>query len=152
MVVWKFLRVSNGQGRRWWCRRSAGALGAHKGIIANPNCVAIVAATPLGRCKQYRKRIVMFYLPAASGAGAAAMEELAESACASRRSQLYSKGAAASGTRSTCSATTPGSIRRLDTTKRTKVMQETRKIFNEPDLRVTLPACVCPYYVHIALR
>ena len=53
----------------------------HKGIIANPNCVAIVAATPLWPLHQKRriKRIVMSTYQAASGAGAAAMEELSES-------------------------------------------------------------------------
>ena len=60
---------------------NAGAMFKHSGIIANPNCVAIVAATPLWPLHQKRriKRITMSTYQAASGAGAAAMEELSES-------------------------------------------------------------------------
>ena len=56
-------------------------LRGHQGIIANPNCVAIVAATPLWPLhrKHRIRRIVMSTYQAASGAGAAAMEELSES-------------------------------------------------------------------------
>jgi len=53
----------------------------HRGIIANPNCSTIIAITPLWpvhRSNRLRRMIVATY-QAASGAGAAAMEELRES-------------------------------------------------------------------------
>ena len=57
------------------------AVRAHRGIIANPNCSTIIAITPLWpvhRSNRLRRMIVSTY-QAASGAGAAAMEELRES-------------------------------------------------------------------------
>jgi aspartate-semialdehyde dehydrogenase len=53
----------------------------HKGIIANPNCSAITALVPLWPIhRQNRiKRMIVSTYQAASGAGAAAMEELVES-------------------------------------------------------------------------
>ena len=53
----------------------------HKGIIAVPNCSAITALVPLWPIhKQNRiKRVILSTYQAASGAGAAAMEELVES-------------------------------------------------------------------------
>ncbi|MGH8269843.1 MAG: aspartate-semialdehyde dehydrogenase [Steroidobacteraceae bacterium] len=57
------------------------AVRAHRGIIANPNCSTIIAITPLWpvhRVNRLRRMIVSTY-QAASGAGAAAMEELRES-------------------------------------------------------------------------
>jgi aspartate-semialdehyde dehydrogenase len=56
------------------------ALAEHRGIIANPNCSTIIAITPLWpihRVNPIRRMIVATY-QAASGAGAAAMEELRE--------------------------------------------------------------------------
>ena len=57
----------------------------HKGIIANPNCSAITALVPLWPIhRQNRiKRVILSTYQAASGAGAAAMEELLESTRAS---------------------------------------------------------------------
>jgi len=57
------------------------AVKQHKGIIANPNCSTIIAITPLWPIHK-KNRIVRFIAAtyqAASGAGAAAMEELRES-------------------------------------------------------------------------
>ncbi len=54
---------------------------SHQGIIANPNCSTIISITPLWpvhRRNPIRRMIVSTY-QAASGAGAAAMEELRES-------------------------------------------------------------------------
>src|SRR6201991_542039 len=58
-----------------------GAIREHHGIIANPNCAAIISITPLWpihRTNRIRRLIISTY-QAASGAGAAAMEELRES-------------------------------------------------------------------------
>src|SRR5206468_9353466 len=57
------------------------AIAAHHGIIANPNCstiIAIVPLWPIHRKNRIRRLIAATY-QAASGAGAAAMEELRES-------------------------------------------------------------------------
>jgi aspartate-semialdehyde dehydrogenase len=57
------------------------AVRTHRGIIANPNCSTIIAITPLWpvhRTNPVRRMILATY-QAASGAGAAAMEELRES-------------------------------------------------------------------------
>ncbi|HEX5459189.1 MAG TPA: aspartate-semialdehyde dehydrogenase [Steroidobacteraceae bacterium] len=57
------------------------AVRSHRGIIANPNCSTIIAITPLWpihKVNRLRRMIIATY-QAASGAGAAAMEELRES-------------------------------------------------------------------------
>ena len=60
---------------------NAGRIRDHKGIIANPNCSAITALVPLWPIHQVNriKRVILSTYQAASGAGAAAMEELVES-------------------------------------------------------------------------
>jgi aspartate-semialdehyde dehydrogenase len=60
---------------------NAGRIRDHKGIIANPNCSAITALVPLWPIHKTNriKRIILSTYQAASGAGAAAMEELVES-------------------------------------------------------------------------
>ena len=57
---------------------NAGAITSHRGIIANPNCVAIIAAVPLWPLHREVgiARVVAATYQAASGAGAAAMAEL----------------------------------------------------------------------------
>ncbi len=57
------------------------AVKAHKGIIANPNCSTIIAITPLWALHQRNpiRRMILATYQAASGGGAAAMEELSES-------------------------------------------------------------------------
>ena len=57
---------------------NAGTLAGHRGIIANPNCVAIIAAVPLWPLHREVgiARVVAATYQAASGGGAAAMAEL----------------------------------------------------------------------------
>ena len=57
---------------------NAAALAAHNGIVAVPNCVAIIAAVPLWPLQQAFgiTRLIAATYQAASGAGAAAMAEL----------------------------------------------------------------------------
>ncbi|MDT7953769.1 MAG: aspartate-semialdehyde dehydrogenase [Acetobacteraceae bacterium] len=67
------------------------ALARHRGIVANPNCVAAIATValaPLHRAQPIRRLTVATY-QAASGAGAAAMEELRESTAASLKGESY---------------------------------------------------------------
>ncbi len=63
----------------------------HKGIIANPNCTTIIALTPLWPLhkKNHVKRLLAATYQSASGAGAAAMEELRESTRASLEGRDY---------------------------------------------------------------
>ncbi len=60
------------------------AVARHIGIIANPNCVAIVAVMALWPLHRYVpiRRVIAATYQAASGAGAAAMQELRESTAA----------------------------------------------------------------------
>ena len=67
------------------------ALAGHSGIVANPNCVAAIATValaPLHRAHPIRRLIAATY-QAASGAGAAAMEELRESTAAHLRGEAF---------------------------------------------------------------
>ena len=67
------------------------AAAQHKGIIANPNCTTIIAITPLWPLhkKNKVKRLIASTYQSASGAGAAAMEELRESTRASLEGRDY---------------------------------------------------------------
>jgi aspartate-semialdehyde dehydrogenase len=70
---------------------NAAAIGAHTGIIANPNCVAIimtVALAPLHRAQPIL-RIQAATYQAASGAGAAAMAELRDATQAALEGREY---------------------------------------------------------------
>jgi aspartate-semialdehyde dehydrogenase len=60
---------------------NAGRIRDHKGIIANPNCSAITALVPLWPIHRQNRitRMIVSTYQAASGAGAAAMDELVES-------------------------------------------------------------------------
>ncbi len=67
------------------------ALARHRGIIANPNCVAIIACMPLWPLQQAYaiRRVQACTYQAASGAGAAAMEELRASTAAYLAGEAY---------------------------------------------------------------
>src|SRR3954471_5444811 len=60
---------------------NAGRIRDHKGIIANPNCAAITALVPLWPIHRENrvKRVILATYQAASGGGAAMMDELVES-------------------------------------------------------------------------
>ena len=70
---------------------NANRIREHKGIIANPNCAAITALVPLWPVHKANriKRLILSTYQAASGAGAAAMEELLESTRANLEGQTY---------------------------------------------------------------
>jgi len=111
----------------------------HRGIIANPNCSTIISITPLWPIHQVNriKRLIVSTYQAASGAGAAAMEELREStrACLEGREfrptvlphpyafNLFSHN----------SSIDPETG---DNEEELKVIRETRKIFGDGELRV----------------
>ncbi|TLZ20732.1 MAG: aspartate-semialdehyde dehydrogenase, partial [Gammaproteobacteria bacterium] len=66
-------------------------LRGHRGIIANPNCCAIISITPLWPIHRVNRirRLQLATYQAASGAGAAAMEELRESTRAYLEGRTY---------------------------------------------------------------
>lgn len=68
-----------------------GAMAAHGGVIANPNCVAAIAAVALAPLSHLRsiRRLQMATYQAASGAGAAAMAELRAATEAELRGEVY---------------------------------------------------------------
>ncbi len=119
---------------------NANAIGQHRGIIANPNCAAILTITPLWPIHQVNplQRLIISTYQAASGAGAAAMEELRESTRAHLAGERYEpKVLPHPYAFNVFSHNT-----RIDpdtgyNEEETKVMQETRKIFNEPSLRIS---------------
>jgi aspartate-semialdehyde dehydrogenase len=116
------------------------AIRAHRGIIANPNCSAIVSITPLWPIHQVNRivRLIIATYQAASGAGAAAMEELRESTRAYLEGRPYpNKVLPHPYAFNLFSHNT-----RIDPVtgyneEETKVIQETRKIFGDPDIRVS---------------
>ena len=119
---------------------NAGALEGHKGIIANPNCSAIISITPLWplhRRNPIRRLIIATY-QAASGAGAAAMEELRQS------TQAYLEGRPFTPTVlphpyafNVFSHNTDIDPETGYNGEESKVIAETRKIFGAPDLAVS---------------
>jgi aspartate-semialdehyde dehydrogenase len=119
---------------------NAHTIRSHRGIIANPNCCAIISITPLWPVHRANRiaRLVLATYQAASGAGAAAMEELRES------TRAYLEG------RSYRNTVLPHPYAfnlfshntRIDpltgyNEEETKVIQETRKIFADPQIRVS---------------
>ena len=116
-----------------------GAIREHKGVIANPNCAAIISITPLWpihRTNRIRRLIISTY-QAASGAGAAAMEELRESTRAYLDGREYRNTVLphpyAFNLFSHNTKIDPATGYNEE---ETKVIQETRKIFGDSELRV----------------
>ncbi len=119
---------------------NSGAVREHRGIIANPNCAAIISITPLWPIHQVNRirRLVLSTYQAASGAGAAAMEELRESTRAYLEGREY---------RNTVLPHPYAFNLFSHNTKidpvtgyneeETKVIQETRKIFGDSAIRVS---------------
>jgi aspartate-semialdehyde dehydrogenase len=115
------------------------SLASHDGIIANPNCVAIiltVAVAPIHRAAGVQRIVVSTY-QSASGAGLAAMEEL----------QLQARDVLDGKTPAPKALPHPIAFNVFSHNaavgsdgyngEETKVMQETRKILAAPDLAVT---------------
>jgi aspartate-semialdehyde dehydrogenase len=112
----------------------------HRGIVANPNCCAIISITPLWPVHRVNRigGLGLATDKAASGAGAAAMEELREST----RAYLEGREYAPSVLPHPYAFNLFSHNTRIDprtgyNDEETKVMQETRKIFGDPDLRVS---------------
>ena len=117
---------------------------AHRGIIANPNCVAAiltVALAPLHRAFPIQRLSVATY-QAASGAGAAAMEELRESTAAFLCGEAYAQRVLphpyAFNLFNHDSAVDPDTGYNGE---ELKVIAETRRILAQPDLSIGI-TCV----------
>jgi len=113
-------------------------IAAHKGIIANPNCSTIimnVPVWPLHRINPIRRIVVSTY-QAASGAGAAAMEELRQGTRAALAGEPFEPKVlphpAAFNVFSHNSEIGPDGYN----LEERKMLLETRKIFHAPDILV----------------
>lgn len=119
---------------------NAGEIANHKGIIANPNCAAIISITPLWpvhRVNPIRRLIVATY-QAASGAGAAAMEELRASTEAYLAGREYKNTVLPHPYAfNLFSHNTKIDPVTGYNDEETKVIAETKKIFGDPDIRVS---------------
>ncbi len=118
---------------------NAGRIRDHKGIIAVPNCSAITALVPLWPIHQRNriKRMILSTYQAASGAGAAAMEELVESTRASLNGEAWQPRVfphpCAFNLFSHNTAIDPATGYNEE---ETKVIRETRKIFEDDRIAV----------------
>ncbi len=116
------------------------AIAAHRGIIANPNCVAIIAAmalAPIHRVNPIR-RVVLASYQAASGAGAAAMAELTAATAAYLEGRPFEHRVLRHPSAfNLFSHDTPIDPATGYNGEETKVMNEMRKIFAEPAMRIS---------------
>lgn len=116
------------------------AIASHRGIIANPNCSTIIGIVPLWPIhrKNRIKRLIASTYQAASGAGAAAMQELAESTRAYLENRPYQNTVLphpyAFNLFSHNSKMDPVT---LYNEEETKMLKETRKIFGDPEIRIS---------------
>ena len=123
---------------------NAAAIAKHIGIIANPNCVAIVAVVPLWPLHRHTPigRVIAATYQAASGAGAAAMEELRASTVAYLGGAEYQHRVLAHPYAfNLFSHDTKVDPATGYNEEETKVMRELRKIMDQPQLRVGI-TCV----------
>jgi aspartate-semialdehyde dehydrogenase len=118
---------------------NAGRIRDHKGIIAVPNCSAITALVPLWPIHQRNriKRLIISTYQAASGAGAAAMEELVEST----RANLDGRAYPPSVFPHSCAFNLFSHNTAIDpetgyNDEETKVIRETRKIFEDDRIAI----------------
>lgn len=115
------------------------AAAQHRGIIANPNCTTILMAIALWPLHQVQpiQRIVVATYQSASGAGAIAMEEVKQQAAAILAGQeppteAFPYPLAFNLFPHNSPLNDAGYCQ-----EEMKMVNETRKIFSEPDLRVT---------------
>ena len=122
-------------------------IGTHAGIIANPNCVAIIAAVPLWPLHQAfgLRRVIAATYQAASGAGAAAMQELRASTKAALAGEDFRpvvlRHPYAFNLYSHDTAVDPATG---SNEEETKVARELRKVMDSPDLAVSVTCIRVP--------
>ena len=116
------------------------AMCVHKGIIANPNCSTIIGIVPLWPIHQVNpiRRLIAATYQAASGAGAAAMEELTESTRAHLENRPYQNTVLPHPYAfNLFSHNTKIDPETGYNEEETKMARETRKIFGDADIRVS---------------
>ena len=119
----------------------------HRGIIANPNCVAIIACVPLWPIHKHNRirRIIAASYQAASGAGAAAMSELRDSTQAYLEGREFQNKVLphpyAFNLFSHNASVDPATGYNGE---ELKFMQETRKIFGDESIAMTITAVRVP--------
>jgi aspartate-semialdehyde dehydrogenase len=122
---------------------NAGDLRKHKGVVANPNCTAAILAVavwPIHQAVGIRRIVVSTY-QSASGAGAAAMQELED------QTREYAGGKEI--THSVFPHQIAFNVFSHNTKvadngyneEENKVVEETRKMFHEPELPI-VPTCI----------
>lgn len=112
---------------------------AHRGLIANPNCTAIISAMALWPLHREAKiqRVVAATYQAASGAGAAAMEELRASTEAYLKGETYQPRVLPHPYAfNVFSHNDKVDLETGSNGEEIKVAREMRKIMGEPDLRI----------------
>ena len=112
----------------------------HKGIIANPNCAAITSLVPLWPVHQVNrvKRLIVSTYQAASGGGAALMEELEQSTRAYLDGKVYEpKVVKYPYAFNLFSHNTAIDMATGYNDEETKVIKETRKIFEDEAIAVS---------------
>src|SRR5947208_4276582 len=126
---------------------NAGRIREHNGIIAVPNCSAITALVPLWPIHKANriKRIILSTYQAASGGGAAVMDELVQSTRASLSGQIYQPNVLphpyAFNLFSHNTAVDPETGYNEE---ETKVINETRKIFEDDGIAVGVTCARVP--------
>jgi len=116
------------------------AMCVHQGIIANPNCSTIIGIVPLWPIHQVNpiRRLIASTYQAASGAGAAAMEELTESTRAHLENRPYQNTVLPHPYAfNLFSHNTKIDPETGYNEEETKMARETRKIFGDADIRVS---------------
>ncbi len=125
-----------------------GALDAHQGIIANPNCSTIqmvVALKPLLDAAGIRRIVVSTY-QAVSGAGQSAIDELRDQVEALGRSEAAKAVGMPHPIAFNCLPQIDEFLEEGDTKEEWKMVEETRKIFGEPDLPISATCVRVPVY------
>ena len=122
----------------------------HSGIIANPNCSTIqmvVALNPIHEVNPIKRIIVSTY-QAVSGTGAAGVDELAEqiAVLADGREGEVKANTYPSQIAFNAMPFVEGFLDNDYTVEEWKMLQETRKIFHEPDLPVVATCVRVPVY------
>lgn len=114
-------------------------IATHKGIIANPNCSTIIMALPLFPLhKRYKvKRVVAATYQAASGAGAVAMDELVQETAAYIQGKDFNRTVIPHPYAFNLFPHNSPMTDNGYCEEELKMVKETRKIFHEPDIRVT---------------
>jgi aspartate-semialdehyde dehydrogenase len=118
---------------------NAEAIATHRGIIANPNCAAIIALMPLAQIHRHCRirRAILATYQAASGGGAAAMQELLDATRAHLAGQPHTPRALPHAYAfNLFSHNTPMDAATGYNAEETKVIQEMRKILVDPEIRI----------------